>query len=214
MTYLEIVNKVLVRLREEQVTSLAENEYSSLISDLVNVTKNEIENSWNWKVLRYTYTLTTVDGLFNWALTGSGTRFRVLDAYNATTKSWMYLRPTEWMDEAFGFSEVITKGQPQNYAFNGVDSNQDAQVDVYPIPDGVYTLRFNIVQPQEDLVLAADIVTIPHEPIIEGTIARAISERGEDGGSNDQEFRYKSMLSDYIAIEAGRRPLETVWRAI
>tara|TARA_R110002111_G_scaffold257294_1_gene325434 strand:- start:28 stop:156 length:129 start_codon:yes stop_codon:yes gene_type:complete len=38
MTYLEIVNKVLVRLREEQVTSVSENEYSSLISDLTNVT--------------------------------------------------------------------------------------------------------------------------------------------------------------------------------
>tara|TARA_R110000787_G_scaffold32754_1_gene86538 strand:+ start:731 stop:1375 length:645 start_codon:yes stop_codon:yes gene_type:complete len=214
MTYLEIVNKVLVRLREEEVTSLNENDYSKLISNLVNVTKQEVENSWNWAALRNTVTITTEEGLFNWVLVGCGTRFRVLDAYNATQKSWMYSRPTEWMDQNFAFVDNTATGAPQYYAFNGVDSNQDAQVDVYPIPDGVYTLRFNIVQPQEDLVLAADIVTIPHEPIIEGTIARAISERGEDGGSNDQEFRYKSMLSDYIAIEAGRRPLETVWRAI
>ena len=80
MTYLEIVNKVLVRLREEQVTSVSENEYSSLISDLTNVTKNEIENAWNWKALRNTFTITTVEDIFNWRLEGSGTRFRVLDA--------------------------------------------------------------------------------------------------------------------------------------
>mgnify|MGYP003675312696 FL=1 len=48
MTYLEIVNSVLVRLREEEVTSLDENDYSKLISRLVNVTKNEVENAWNW----------------------------------------------------------------------------------------------------------------------------------------------------------------------
>ena len=45
MTYLEIVNKVLVRLRENEVTSLTENSYSKLIADLVNVVKREIENS-------------------------------------------------------------------------------------------------------------------------------------------------------------------------
>ena len=214
MTYLEIVNKVLLRLREEEVTSLNENDYSKLIANLVNVTKQEVENSWNWSALRNTVTVTTVDGLFNWVLVNCGTRFRVLDVYNATQKGWMYSRPTEWMDENFAFVEEPTKGAPAFYAFNGVDSNGDAQVDVYPIPDKEYVLRFNIVQPQEDLVLAADVLTIPHEPIIEGTIARAISERGEDGGMQDQEFRYKSMLSDYIAIEAGRRPLETVWSAV
>ena len=46
MTYLEIVNKVLVRLREEEVTTLDENDYSKLVANLVNVTKQEVENSW------------------------------------------------------------------------------------------------------------------------------------------------------------------------
>lgn len=214
MTYLEIVNSVLVRLREEEVTSLDENDYSKLISRLVNVTKNEVENAWNWSALRNTMTVTTEDGLFNWVLTDAGTRFRVLDAYNATQKGWMYSRPTEWMDENFGMVDTPAKGAPAYYAFNGVTSGGDAQVDVYPIPDGEYTLRFNIVQPQEDLVSPSDALTIPVQPVIEGTLARAISERGEDGGSSDQEFRYRQLLSDYIAIEAGRRPLETVWSAV
>jgi len=214
MTYLEIVNKVLVRLREEQVTAIAENEYSSLISDLTNVTKNEIENAWNWKALRNTFTITTVEDIFNWRLEGSGTRFRVLDAYNATTKSWIYLRPTEWMDEAFAFTETLTKGAPQYYAFNGVDSNEDTQVDIFPVPDKEYIIRINAVVPQVDLVLPADVPLIPAQLIIEGTIARAISERGEDGGMQDQEMRYQRLLSDYIAIEAGQKPYETIWQAV
>jgi|TARA_R110000824_G_scaffold297205_1_gene485423 hypothetical protein len=214
MTYLEIVNKVLVRLREEQVSSLAENEYSSLISDLVNVTKNEIENSWNWKALRFTFTITTVADLFNWVLTGSQTRFRVLDAYNATTRSWLNLKPTEWMDQAFQYSEEITTGAPQYYAFNGVDENGDSQVDLYPVPDKEYTLRINVVLPQEDLELSTDVPLVPAQLIIEGTVARAISERGEDGGMQDQQIRYNQLLSDYIAIEAGQKPNETIWQAV
>jgi len=214
MTYLEIVNKVLVRLREEQVSSIAENEYSSLISDLTNVTKNEIENAWNWKALRNTFTITTVEDIFNWKLEDSGTRFRVLDAYNATTKSWINLRPTEWMDEAFAFTDTLTKGAPQNYAFNGVDSNGDTQVDLFPVPDKEYIIRINAVIPQVDLVLPADVPLIPAQLIIEGTIARAISERGEDGGMQDQEMRYQRLLSDYIAIEAGQKPYETIWQAV
>jgi|TARA_R110000824_G_scaffold32513_4_gene104934 hypothetical protein len=214
MTYLEIVNKVLVRLREEQVTSVSENEYSSLISDLTNVTKNEIENAWNWKALRNTFTITTVEDIFNWRLEGSGTRFRVLDAYNATTKAWMYLRPTEWMDKSFAFTDVLTKGAPQYYAFNGVDSNEDTQVDIFPVPDKEYIIRINAVVPQADLVLSADVPLIPAQLIIEGTIARAISERGEDGGMQDQEFRYQRLLSDYISIEAAQKPYETIWQAV
>ena len=105
---------------------------------------------------------------------------------------------------------------PSFYSFNGVDSNQDSAVDLYPIPDGVYTIRFNVTIPQDDLVSNADILLIPSEPVIQGTLARAISERGEDGGrlSNDQYLLYRSALADEIAIEAGRFSDETIWYTV
>ena len=118
------------------------------------------------------------------------------------------------MDEAFAFTDTLTKGAPQNYAFNGVDSNGDTQVDLFPVPDKEYIIRINAVIPQVDLVLPADVPLIPAQLIIEGTIARAISERGEDGGMQDQELRYQRLLSDYIAIEAGQKPYETIWMAV
>ncbi len=70
MTYLEIVNKVLKRLREPTVASVSENSYSSLIGDLVNVAKREIEDAWNWSTLRTTLTATTAPDLFNYVLRG------------------------------------------------------------------------------------------------------------------------------------------------
>ena len=56
MTYIEIVNSVLVRLREEKVDAVNENEYSSLIGQLVNVAKRDVENAFNWEALRRLYT--------------------------------------------------------------------------------------------------------------------------------------------------------------
>jgi predicted Zn-dependent protease with MMP-like domain len=89
----------------------------------------------------------------------------------------------------------------------------DSAVDLYPVPDGVYTLRFNVTIPQDDLADNSDTLQIPSEPVIQGTLARAISERGEDGGrlSNDQYILYRSAMADEIAIEAGRFSDETVW---
>ena len=118
------------------------------------------------------------------------------------------------MDQAFQYSEEITTGAPQYYAFNGVDENGDSQVDLYPVPDKEYTLRINVVLPQEDLELSTDVPLVPAQLIIEGTVARAISERGEDGGMQDQQIRYNQLLSDYIAIEAGQKPNETIWQAV
>lgn len=210
MTYLEIVNRVLRRLREQEVQSLTTNTYSTLIADLVNEVKRDVENSWNWSALRTTLTATTSNDLFNYVLDGAGTRFKVLDVINDTTNIYMDSRSGPWFDAQF-LMATVQKGAPAYYNFNGVDSNGDTQVDVFPIPDGIYDLRFNVILPQADLVNTTDVLKIPAPLVIEGTIARAISERGEDGGFMEQEQRFRNMLADYIAIEAGHRPEETIW---
>lgn len=210
MNYLDIVNKVLVRLRENQVGSLTENSYSTLIADLVNVVKREIENSWEWSVLRTTLSATTTNGLFNYVLNGFGTTSRVLYVFNDTDDITMRNMPSDWFDRQFLMS-TIQRGSPAFYNFNGVDASGDMQVDVFPIPDAAYDLRFNIVMPQPDLVNATDTLLINSNLLIEGVVSRALMERGEDGGSADQELRYRNMLADFISIEAGHRPTETVW---
>lgn len=212
MTYLEIVNKVLRRLRETEVTSLNETPYSKLVAELVNVVKREVEDAWNWDALRTTFTITTTQGLFNYVLEDSGTRFRVLDMYNDTTDVAMQYRSTHWFDRAYQAGNP-TESAPTYYNFNGVDANGDSQVDIYPPPDKAYSLRLNIVYPQPDLENAADVIQVNPQLVIEGTIARAISERGEDGGFMEQEQRYRAMAADLIAIEAHRRPDEIMWAA-
>ena len=99
------------------------------------------------------------------------------------------------------------------YNFNGVDSNGDSQVDFFPIPDGVYNIRINCVIPQEELVADTDVIQIPALLLVEGALARAISERGDDGGYVEQEQRYRSMAADLIAVESSQRLDEMIWTA-
>jgi hypothetical protein len=210
MTYLEVVNKVLRRLREPTVASVSENSYSALIGELVNVSKREIEDAWNWSVLRTTLTATTAPDLFNYVLSGAGTRFRVLEVINDTDNFFMKPRDGKCFETQLLLA-TVQKGTPAFYNFNGVTVYGDTQVDVYPVPDTVYTLRFNVVMPQDDLTLDTEVVQIPYTLLIEATLARAIAERGEDGGNQDQEMRYRNMLADLIAIENGHRVEETTW---
>ena len=59
MTYLELVNDVLVRLRESTVSTVGETTYSSLIGKFVNDAKRQIEDSYSWNCLSTVVTVTT-----------------------------------------------------------------------------------------------------------------------------------------------------------
>jgi hypothetical protein len=72
----------------------------------------------------------------------------------------------------------------------------------------------NVVSPQPDLEDDGDVIRIPYQIVVEGALARAISERGEDGGYQEQEERYRRIASDYIALDAGNRPDETLWYSV
>jgi hypothetical protein len=215
MNYVQLVNSVLRRLRETEVSSVADNAYSRLIGEFVNDAKRQVEDSYAWNALSDTLSAVTADGLFNYVLVGSGQRFRVIDVLNDTSNTIVHNATTKWMNEQF-LLKAQRNGSPSYYNFNGTNSNGDTQVDLYPIPDGVYELRFNIIKPQVALEADADILLVPSEPVIFNATARAIAERGEDGGilAGEMAFLYNQSLADAIAIESGRYIEESAWMAI
>lgn len=212
MTYLELVNSVLRRLRETEVSSVSDNAYSKMIGEFVNDAKRNVEDAYPWNALADTLSATTTSDVFNYVLTGSGQRFRVLDVINDTSNAVMTLAPTKWMDKQFLVNSPA-KASPTYYNFNGVDANGDTQVDLYPIPNAAYDLRFNIIKPQEPLSANTDKLLVVSEPVIFLAYAKALAERGEDGGisSNEAYALYKQSLSDAIAIETGRYIEEQEW---
>jgi len=213
-TYLQLVNDVLIRLREKEVTSVSDNAYSKLIGKYVNDAKRMVEDAYNWNALSDTLSAVTGADVFNYVLIGSGQRFRVVDVLNDTSDDYLRLKTTADMNRLFLLT-TSERGAPRYYNFNGTNSNGDTQVDVYPVPDGVYNLRFNIIKPQLALSANGDTLLVPSEPVIFGAVARAIAERGEDGGlaSNEMYGLYKQSLGDAIALESGRYLEEDAWIA-
>ena len=215
MTYLELVNGVLRRLRESTVGSVTQNTYSELIGDMVNDAKRIVEDAWDWSALRSTLTATTTAGAFNYVLTGSGNRIKLIDVVNDTSNWFLTYKDSHWMTNAY-LNQEAPSGAPRYFTFNGVDANGDTQVDLYPKPDGAYTIRFNCILRQDDLVNDTDQLLVPHMPVVHLAFAMAARERGETGGRSAGELMgfAQSYLSDAVALDAQKHPEETVYMAV
>lgn len=73
ITFLQAVNRTLVKLRESEVSTLnGADEYTKLIAAFVNEAKEEVENAWPWSSLRTYVDITTVAGTSTYSLTGMG----------------------------------------------------------------------------------------------------------------------------------------------
>jgi hypothetical protein len=212
-SYLSLVNDVLVRLREPAVTTINENVLSKLVSKFVNDAKRQVEDAYNWNALTSTLTATTTDGVFNYVLVGSGARFKVIEVFNQNDRHFLVNKSSRQMTQNFIGSEVPQIGSPIFYNFNGIDSNGDTQVDLFPVPNKAYTIFFNLYIPQEEMVADSDTMFVPKEPVVLLALARSLVERGEDGGLTTSEAYglYKNTLGDYIAIESSRYIEEEIW---
>jgi hypothetical protein len=207
MTYLELVNDVLIRLRETTVATVNETHYSTLIGKFVNDAKRQIEDAFAWNVLGTTITLSTTSGTYSYSLTGSGQKFQVIDVINATSNIGMKNIDFASMNRKQNFSTPVS-GIPSEFAFDGVDGSYNTKVTLYPRPDGVYSIPFSLTVPQATLSSDSTVVLVPDVLVVQNAYSRALVERGEDGGLSSSEayLLYKSMLSDYIALEGTRYP--------
>ena len=207
MTYLQLINDVLIRLRETQVSTANETSYSTLIGKFVNDAKRQIEDSFSWNVLGQTLTITTTAGTYIYSMTGAGQKFQVMDAINTTSNVGLSNLSFVEMNRFQNFSVPIN-GIPEAYSFDGVDGNGDTKVVLYARPDNVYTLQFALTVPQATLSSDGTSVLVPDVLVAQNAFARALVERGEDGGlaSSEAYQLYRSMLSDYIALESTRYP--------
>ncbi len=150
MTFLELVNDVLIRLREPTVTTVTLNSYSTLIGRFVNDAKRQIEDAFSWNVLGQTVTVSTVAATYVYSLTGAGQKFQVQDVINVTSNVGMQNISFVEMNR---YQNLVptTNGIPQYYAFDGVDGNGDTKVVLYPRPDGVFSIPFSLTVPQATL---------------------------------------------------------------
>lgn len=216
-TYLSIVNDVLARLREPAVSSVSENTLSALVGKFVNDAKRQVSDAYDWDAFNTSVTVTTTAGqVGGYSLTNAGRRFKTMDVIN--TSSYYQLTPLSHADHDNFYYTIPTPIQalPMYYTIQGVDSNGDTQVKFWPVPDRTYNIRFSLIVPEENFVNDTDTTKLAPEPIILNAYARALVERGEDGGlaSSEAYALARASMSDLIALELARSPENDSFEAI
>ena len=217
MTFLEAINSVLRRLREDEVVSTNSTDYSKLIGDFVNQSLHDCEHAWDWNALQETITITTAASTDTYDFHTADTK--IIYAIN-DTKDWsMRVVPDDFHFRQEYLSTPINDS-PYYYSFRGKNGAY-SRVKLYPTPTGVESIRFLTVKYTPEKALDgtddSDLIAIPALPVVLNAYARAVSERGEDGGIgfNEADAAYRETLADAISLDASmNHPCETTWHAI
>lgn len=225
MNYLTLVNNVLKRLREAEVTTVENlvggsattgaSDYGKLIGCFVNDAVRIVEEAWDWSALRTTYTLTTSNGTSEYTLSNLNQGTKVLDVVNDTGNRRLQPVSQQWMNNKTLLSDVIS-GEPSHYMFSGV-SDSELKVKLYPTPDSTQSIKFDVVDRSTTFTDdTSHSVAVPSLPVIQYAVALASRERGETGGLNSAELfaQADTTLADAIAMDAARLPTETIWYTV
>lgn len=215
MTYLNLINSVLRRLREEETTSVTSTTYVKMVGDFVNDAKTLVGQAADWSALRETLTISTTASDNTYSLTGGGDNVKVMSMLNDTQNCFMTYQTKDWFNDALYISNAV-EGAPKYFTYNGLDSNGDTQILLGPTPDGVYSVRVDLVKRQADLTANTDSLLIPAQPVIHLAVALLARERGETGGTSTAEYFQvaNQYLADAIAIDAAKHPEEMVFRTV
>ena len=219
MTYRELINEILIRLREDIILtdwsgnineSTTVTDYQKVIGAMINDSKRSVENYHDWLVLRETKNISTVSGTKNYNL-ASGQEFKILDAINNDTGTQLAQVTRSYLNKTMYPTDPT--GEPMYYGFNGSDATNNLKIDLSPIPTKAETISFDIIKAQDDLKTSTTVMKVPTKPVVLGAWARAISERGEDGGTQSSIAAEESSqaLKQAIMLDSGNTQYESEW---
>ena len=238
MTYLELCNAVLIRLREDTITvnsgappeDFLVNPFYKTIGAHVNDAKDRVEDTWKWSGLRASDTVSLASG----ASGNLGSTFDLPDSAdnhydiqnvfwgNAddTTHKYAYVREASYgyVRAVYSAGTNVRAGVPQQWSIaSRNDSTGNLQITLVPPPDtpNTYELYVDRVKHQPALVLPTDRLKVPSLPVYTLATALASRERGEVGGTPSSELFALAdrHLSDAIAQDTALFPVEMDWTA-
>ena len=213
MTYLELVNGVLTRMREDTVGTLASTDdpVVQIVMDHVNDAKRLVEDAHTWNALRTEWTFTTQDGVALYPLTNAG-NYAILEWIDGNDGSMLTNRQLR------DIKRLKAQGDDGSaclyYAVNGQDANGDVQLEIYPTPSTQnVTYTVGGFARRGDLSADNDVVAVPSKPVLYFALANSLRERGEVGGQTASEIfaMASTYLSDAIALDANNSHLDNIW---
>lgn len=208
MTYLEIVNEVLRRLREDTVTSVTNTDYSRLIGAFVKQSYMDCANAYDWPEFDETVDSNITASATSFTISsgdsGEGI-YNIHSIYNVTDECFMKAVNYRWLRDKLSVDDDQNK--PVYYAYGGEKTDSTTTIHIYPASDSSYTLRtsFNRKPDVNNSFENSTVIKLPEMPIILKAYALAVSERGEDGGIGyaEADMMARESLSDAIALYNG-----------
>lgn len=211
MTYLELVNGVLTRLREPMITTVDKTEDAvvNIVKDLVNDAKRHVEMAHSWNATRNLWQFTSELGKPSYILedTSGGCRISTVMVDGHHIHQW---------DLRSLIHKTNKTGLMYRYAYDGTDNAGNISIRFDPIPDDGIVIDVLGHKVLPDLKVNGDELRLPTQPVLYYALALAARERGEVGGQTATELfnMAQQYVSDSIALDANLSPTENIWAAV
>lgn len=223
-TFKQLVNDVLIRLREDQVSSVVETPYSTLVGAWINDAKRMVEDGWDWQALQAPVQISIVASTQTYALSTLNERARLLRdvqcpkfplAYDTTVGDPFQLvdAPLDWIRTQRTLLATNPSMQAKPMYFATSKTSGGVQVDLYEMPTASRTWTLYFVDPQDDLSADSDFLVVPYAPVIQIALDYALSERGEEIGEPGTTVEQKALIhiGNAVAIDAQEQPHKTTF---
>lgn len=216
-TYLQLVNSVLTRLREDTVAAVSETNYSALVGEWVNDAKRLVEDGWDWSCLQASVSVAVLASTLDYTLTGLNERARLLRdnrtdlpmAFDVTSGD-----PFQLLDVDLNWARTQrnllatpnSQAKPINFSVNRGAGTR--LLYLWETPTASRTWNIWFVNPQDELSAGSDVLSVPYYPVIQIALDYALNERGEEigepGTTVDQKARMH--IADAVAIDGQDQP--------
>jgi hypothetical protein len=232
MTLLQLVNRVLRRLREDQVADLTTDPYSKLIAEFVADAHREVVEAHDWTVMQKSVLVTLTAGATSVLLDeGSADLYSgYTGVTNKATLRYIDDQPVAYLYESYAkFQDGEALHQMAQTTF---DSREDAirtrtsstarpdRFALLPSSNGIglyldqptdatYYLYLLFQDPEAEIDVDTDSarsLVAPTAPVLAGAVYYALNERGEEMGEPGgvAERRYLSALGTAIETDTMR----------
>ena len=211
MTYLEIVNNVLYRLREPEIISVLQHEdpVVNMVKALVNDARRYVENAHRWNATRQVWVFSTELGINSYVLD---------DTANGCVVDKVMIDSMEirQFDMKAMVDVPASEGVPYRYAFDGTDNEGNVSMMLAPMPKAGLSVQVLGHRSLPDLHDDTETLRLPPQPVIYYALALAARERGEVGGQTATELMgmAQGYIRDAVAIDANLSPTENTWVAV
>ena len=228
-TFLNLVNSVLVELRETQVSTINATAYSPLIAKWVNDAKRQVEDAWDWQPLLSVINLNLVVSQLDYDLTNLNptlnARARLQDnpfdrnrpmAFDVTTGTPFNLiqMPVHWINQ---MRDKLPTPQLQTMPINfGLQrynngTNDGIMLRMWETTQTIRNWRLYFTNPQDDLVIETDPIYVPWMPVVAIATDIALNERGEEIGEpgTTVDQRARVHISNAVGVDASFQSYKT-----